>query len=258
MKNSVVQELEINNIKLKELLQQKISKRTRIDPEGNIYQGEPEDLDEEDAKVLAEIRNLKQLIKQLNAEIEKLTSDNHRYASSIKEINEQYDMLNEEAGELRELNKEKKKQLQTAQEKELEYLEEQRVAGEIIEQKETLIAEFEEMLKTYQQDKENAENMIADLQREYNEKLLTEKELRKQVAELEDEIAKSNANILQLEANRNALEGKVEALTCEFTSCRSTKEEELHNLQNELMSVKSEVKNKEFNLSSIAQKYVDL
>lgn len=69
---------------------------------------------------------------------------------------------------MEEQYKEKKKQLQAAQEKELEYLEDQRVGGEIIEEKERLIAEFEEMLKGYQQDKENAEKMMADLQHEYD------------------------------------------------------------------------------------------
>ena len=258
MKNSAMQALEIDNNRLREVLQQKISKRTRIGPDGKIYQGQPDELDEEDAKLLEQMNTLKDEIKELKIEVEHLRDDNQRYIDSIKDIHEQYELLSQQKDELNELYKEKKKQLQAAQEKELEYLEDQRAAGELIDQKETLIAEFQEMLKSYQIDKENAEKMMLELQREYDEKLIVEKQLRSEIKDLEEELKGTTETVAELQANQSELEGKLEAVTCEYTSCRSTKAVELSTLHNELLSVKSEVKHKEINLNDLAQKYVDL
>lgn len=65
-------------------------------------------------------------------------------------------------------------------------------------------------------------------------------------------------NVSQLRAQLNDLEGKLESVTCEFTSCRSTKATEVDTLQHELLSVRSQVKDKELKIHEIAQKYVSL
>ena len=83
-------------------MQQKISKRTRIGPDGKIYQGQPDDLDEDELKLLEELNNLKSQINELKDDLEKTESDKQRYINSITEISEQFDLLSQEKDELYE------------------------------------------------------------------------------------------------------------------------------------------------------------